>query len=208
MAHLFDRFLEFDLSIFQWIQTIQNPVLSAILKVITTLGEAGIIFIILALVLLFIKKYRKIGFAVIAALLVMEIGNNLILKELFARPRPFNLTGTEYDWWNEIYKFPEIVSRPSSWSFPSGHTSSAFAAAIAVLFYNRKIGIPVTLFAFIMGFSRIYVEVHYPTDVLFGILVGVIYALIGVLITKYLYPKIEKYLDAFFEKIKIKKKEA
>lgn len=208
MAHLFDRFLEFDLSIFQWIQTIQSPVLSAILKVITTLGEAGIIFILLAFVLLFIKKYRKIGVAVIVALLVMEIGNNLILKELFARPRPFNLTGAEYDWWNEIYKFPEIVSRPSSWSFPSGHTSSAFAAAIAVLFYNRKIGIPVTLFAFIMGFSRIYVEVHYPTDVLFGILVGVVYALIGVLITKYLYPKIEKHLDAFFEKIKIKKKEA
>lgn len=208
MAHLFDRFLEFDLSIFQWIQTIQNPVLSVILKVITTLGEAGIIFILLAFVLLFIKKYRKIGFAVIVALLVMEIGNNLILKEIFARPRPFNLTGAEYDWWNEIYKFPEIVSRPSSWSFPSGHTSSAFAAAIAVLCYNRKIGIPVTLFAFIMGFSRIYVEVHYPTDVLFGILVGIIYALIGVLITKYLYPKIEKYLDAFFDKIKINKKEA
>lgn len=206
MAGLFDKFLHFDLKIFEWIQSVQAPIWSAILKVITTLGEGGIVFILLALVLLISKKYRKIGVAVIAALLVMEVCNNLVLKELFARPRPFNLTGAEYDWWNEIYKFPEIVSRPSSWSFPSGHTSSAFAAAIAVLWYDRKIGIPTTIFAFIMGFSRIYVEVHYPTDVLFGMLVGIIYALIGVLITKYLYPKIEKPLDNLFEKIKPKKK--
>lgn len=208
MTAFFEHFLHFDLSIFEWVQGIQNPALSAIFKVITSLGEAGIIFIILGLVLICTKKYRKIGFAVIIALLVMEVGNNLILKELFARPRPFNLEG--YDWWNAVYKYPDIVSRPDSYSFPSGHTSSAFAAAIAVLWYNRKIGIPTTVFAFLMGFSRIYVEVHYPSDVIAGMIVGIIYAFIGILITKLLYPKVEKLFEKFLDPIldKFRKKKA
>ncbi|MCM1365300.1 MAG: phosphatase PAP2 family protein [Faecalibacterium sp.] len=202
MENFFEPFLHFDLSVFEWVQTIQTPILSAILKVITTLGEGGIIFILLALVLLCSKKYRKVGFAICVALVVMEVCNNLVLKELFARPRPFNLT---YDWWNEAYRFPEIVSRPDSYSFPSGHTSSAFAAAIAVLWYDRKIGIPTTIFACIMGFSRIYVEVHYCSDVLAGMIVGIIYAIIGVLVAKWLYPYFEKLLEKVLGKIKAKK---
>lgn len=202
MENVFDSFLHFDLSVFEFVQGIQNPVLSAILKVITTLGEGGIIFIALALILLVTKKYRKVGFAVMVALVVMLICNNFILKEIFARPRPFNIT---YDWWNEVYHFPDIVSRPNSFSFPSGHTSSAFAAAIAVLWYDRKIGIPTTIFAFIMGFSRIYVEVHYCTDVLAGMVVGIIYALIGVLIVHFVYPYFEKFLDTVLSKLKDKK---
>jgi len=202
MSAIFDSFLHFDLNVFQWVQTIQTPILSAILKVITTLGEGGIIFILLALGLLITKKYRKAGFAMIIALAVMVVCNNLVLKEIFARPRPFNIT---YDWWNEIYIFPEIVSRPDSYSFPSGHTSSAFAAAIALLWYDRKIGIPTTIFAFIMGFSRIYVEVHYCTDVLAGLIVGIIYAVIGVLLAKVLYPYFEKILGNILEKLKAKK---
>lgn len=202
MSAIFDSFLHFDLNVFQWVQTIQTPILSAILKVITTLGEGGIIFILLALGLLITKKYRKAGFAMIIALAVMVVCNNLVLKEIFARPRPFNIT---YDWWNEIYIFPEIVSRPDSYSFPSGHTSSAFAAAIALLWYDRKIGIPTTIFAFIMGFSRIYVEVHYCTDVLAGLIVGIIYAVIGILLAKVLYPYFEKILGNILEKLKAKK---
>lgn len=203
MTAMFDQFLNFDLRIFEWVQTFNtNAVLTPILKVITTLGEGGIIFIIMALILMATKKYRKAGFAMIIALVVMVICNNLVLKEIFARPRPFNL---EYDWWNEIYKYPEIVSKPSSFSFPSGHTSSAFAAAVAVLWYNRKIGIPTFIFAAIMGFSRIYVQVHYPTDVIAGAIVGIIYAFIGILIVKLIYPKFEILLDKVIQKIKPKK---
>lgn len=205
MANFFDTFLHFDLSVFSWIQSIQNPVLTTILKIITTLGDDGIIFILIGIILLCTKKYRKAGVAVLAALIVMEVGNNLVLKELFARPRPFNLAELDpvkYDWWAEVYKFPEIVSRPSSYSFPSGHTSSAFAAMVAVLWYDRKIGIPGTVFAFLMGFSRIYVEVHYCTDVIAGALVGIVYALLGVLIAKYLFPIIDKALSKLFAKFK------
>lgn len=203
MTAFFDHFLNFDLKIFEWIQTINsNAFLTPVLKIITTLGEGGIIFILMGLILLVTKKYRKIGFAMLVALVVMVVCNDFILKELFARPRPFNL---EYDWWNEIYKYPEIVSRPDSWSFPSGHTSSAFAAAVAVLWYNRKIGIPTFIFAAIMGFSRIYVQVHYPSDVIAGAIVGIIYGMIGILVVKLVYPTFEKLLDKVLTKFNLKK---
>ena len=204
MQALFDNFLHFDLSVFEWVQTIHGGFLDKLMVVITTLGEGGIIFIAVALALLCTKKYRKAGVAIIVALLVMEVGNNLILKTIFARPRPFNLDPAAYSWWHEIYKFPELVKRPTSYSFPSGHTSSAFAAAIALLWYNRKFGIPLTLFAAVMGFSRIYVEVHYCTDVLFGALFGIVYALIAVLIVNKVYPivmpKVEAKIDDFKKK--------
>ncbi len=203
MTAVFDSFLHFDLRIFEWIQTFNSSaILTPILKIITTLGEGGIIFILMGLILLFTKKYRKAGFAMLVALAVMVVCNNLVLKELFARPRPFNL---EYDWWNAVYKYPEIVSRPDSWSFPSGHTSSAFAAAIAVLRYDRKIGIPTTIFAAIMGFSRIYVEVHYPSDVIAGTIVGIIYAVIGIFVAKLLFPTFEKIFDNVMGKVFKKK---
>ena len=132
MQALFDPFLHFDLSVFEWVQTVQGGFLDKLMVFITTLGENGIIFILIGLALICTKKYRKAGVAIIAALLVMEVGNNIILKQIFARPRPFNLDPAQYAWWHEIYKFPELVSRPTSFSFPSGHTSSAFAARRAV----------------------------------------------------------------------------
>ncbi len=211
----FDSFLDFDLKVFQWIQSIQSPILNTIMTIITTLGDEGIIFIAMALVLMFTKKYRKAGFAMIIALLVMTLCNNVILKDLFARTRPFNLyienPGKYAEWGGELskYFFPNFVHAPSSYSFPSGHTSSAFAAAIAVLWYDRKLGIPTTVFAALMGFSRIFVEVHYCTDVIAGTIVGVIYALMGVLIVKYLYPVVDKFvfskIEAFIKSKKEKK---
>lgn len=243
MQALFDSFLPFDLSVFQWVQSIQTPFLTTLMKVITTLGDEGIIFIAMGLVLLVTKKYRKIGFTVLGALVIMLICNNLILKELLERVRPFyifNLEGLLADKqafidvgrlgkfdimvekitaltqqnpemaakWMAEYHYPGIVEKLTSFSFPSGHTSSAFAAAIAVLFYNRKIGIPVTFFAALMGFSRIYVEVHYCTDVIGATIVGIVYALMAVLAAKFLYPVFEKVLNSLMSKFRKSKKEA
>ena len=208
MQNLFDSFLSFDLSVFQWIQGIQNDFLDAVLVGITTLGNAGAIFIVLGLGLFITKKYRKAGFAVIVALLVMLICNDLFLKEFFARPRPFNLFDSDpqkYAEWGRAYIYPELVNKPSSYSFPSGHTSSAFAAAIALLWQNRKWGVPVTIFAALMGFSRIYVEVHYCTDVIAGVVSGAVCALVAVLIVKYLFPVVDKGINKLSDKIKKKK---
>ena len=205
---MFDMFLNFDLSVFEWIQSIQCGFLNAVMVFITTLGNAGAIFIVLALVLLCTKKYRKAGLAVAVALIVMLICNDLFLKEFLARPRPFNLLATDpekYAFWGEGYVYPELIGKPSSYSFPSGHTSSAFAAAIALLCHNRKLGIPVTIFAAIMGFSRIYVEVHYCTDVIAGVVSGTICALIAVLIVKFLFPVVDNGINKLSAKLKKEK---
>ena len=214
MDAIFDSFLSFDLSVFEWVQSIQNSILTTIMVVITTLGDEGIIFIAAGLVLFFTKKYRKIGLAMLISLVVMLVLNNLVLKEMLERVRPFyifNLDGlladkqafidagrlSKFDVmvekiqaltekypemaaeWLAKYQYPNFVEKLTSFSFPSGHTSSAFAACAAILFLNKKIGIPAIVFAAIMGFSRIYVEVHYCTDVLGGAIVGIIYAVIG-----------------------------
>ncbi len=206
MEALFDSFLQFDLSVFQWIQSIQNDFLNALMGGITTLGNGGAIFIALGLGLLVTKKYRKAGLSVLVALIVMLICNDLFLKELFARPRPFNLFETnpeKYAFWGAEYVYPEIIkSKPDSFSFPSGHTASAFAAAFAFLWYDKKWGIPTTIFAALMGFSRIYVQVHYCTDVICGIFTGAICALIAIIIVKFLFPVVDKGLNKLFAKIK------
>ena len=208
MTAFFDSLLGFDLAVFEWVQSIQSHFLTAIMTTVTTLGDEGIIFIVLGLVLLCTKKYRKAGVSILVALVVMLLLNNIVLKELIARPRPFNLDPETYDWWYEVYKYPYFkIHQPSSFSFPSGHRSSAFAAAIALLCHDRKLGIPTTIFAAIMGFSRIYVEVHYCTDVLGGAIVGIIYAVIGVLIAKALYPVVETLFAMIKEKV-FKKKAA
>ena len=242
MDAIFDSFLSFDLGVFEWIQTIQNSILTTIMVVITTLGDEGIIFIAAGLVLFITKKYRKIGLAMLISLVVMLVLNNLVLKEILERVRPFyifNLDGLLADKqafidagrlskfetmvekiqaltekypemaaeWLAKYQYPNFVEKLTSFSFPSGHTSSAFAACAAILFLNKKIGIPAIVFAAIMGFSRIYVEVHYCTDVLGGAIVGIIYAVIGVLIAKALYPVVEKIIATIKEKV-FKKKAA
>ncbi|MBQ8183154.1 MAG: phosphatase PAP2 family protein [Clostridia bacterium] len=209
MEALFDSFLQFDLSVFQWIQSIQNGFLNAVMVGITTLGNAGAVFIVLGLVLLFTKKYRKAGLAVLVALLVMLLCSDLFLKEFFARVRPFNLFESnpeKYAFWGEKYVYPELVSKPTSFSFPSGHTASAFAAAVALLWHNRKLGIPTIIFATIMGFSRIYVQVHYCTDVFGGIVAGTICALIAVLIVRFLFPVVDKGFNKLSEKVKSRAK--
>lgn len=241
MDAIFDSFLSFDLGVFEWVQGIQNSILTSIMVIITTLGDEGIIFIAAGLVLFFTKKYRKIGLAMLISLVVMLVLNNLVLKEMLERVRPFyifNLDGLLADKqafidagrlgkfdvmvekiqaltekypemaaeWLAKYQYPNFVEKLTSFSFPSGHTSSAFAACAAILFLNKKIGIPAMVFAAIMGFSRIYVEVHYCTDVLGGAIVGIIYAVIGVLIAKALYPVVEKVFASL--KAKLCKKKA
>ena len=242
MDAIFDSFLSFDLGVFEWIQSIQSPILTSIMVVITTLGDEGIIFIAAGLVLFATKKYRKVGLAMLISLVVMLILNNLVLKEMLERVRPFYIFDLEgliadkqafidagrlgkFDVmvekiqaltekypemaadWIAKYQYPDFVEKLTSFSFPSGHSSSAFAACAAILFLNRKIGIPAMVFAALMGFSRIYVEVHYCTDVIGGALVGIIYAVIGVLIAKAVYPLVEKVLASIKEKV-FKKKAA
>lgn len=161
-----ESLLNMDGSVLFFIQeNIRNPLLNAIMIFITTLGDGGAIWIFSTLLLLIFKKTRKIGVMSAVALLSSLLINNYLIKNLVARPRPF-------------VTFPELrilIPTPSEFSFPSGHTSGSFAAA-AVFYCHlpKKLGVLAILLAGLIGLSRLYVGVHYPTDVLAGALTGVL----------------------------------
>lgn len=150
---------------------IRNPITDPIFKFITSLGNGGFIWILCTILLLLFKKTRKIGFMCAVALLASLVLNNLILKNLIARARPYDM----------IQGLKILVEAPTDFSFPSGHTASSFAAA-TVLFLTvpKKYGILALVLAALMGFSRLYIGVHYPTDVLAGLISGVLIALVTV----------------------------
>lgn len=131
---------------------------------ISRLGNQGAIWIVLALLLLCRPQTRRVGMVVALSLLLEAICCNLLLKPCIARLRPFSVNGVN----DSILLLPP----PADYSFPSGHTGAAFAAASALLGSNRRWGIAACLLAVIMGFSRIYLYVHYPTDVLGGMVLG------------------------------------
>ncbi len=158
-----------------WIQEVmRNPILSAILIPVTYLGEGGILWLIITVVLLLIPKTRRNGFVMFFALFFTKVGNDMILKNLVARPRPYM----------EIEGLECIIKESTSFSFPSGHTACAFAV-IFVAFYMKwakKFLIPTVIMALLISFSRLYVGIHYPTDVLGGAVTGLLYGYLACLI--------------------------
>lgn len=154
---------QLDLSILIYIQDhIKNDILDPLMIMFTTIGDFGILWILTGTILIFTKKYRKEGFLTLAVLLVGAIIGDLALKHLFQRERPFVV----------LPSIPLLISAPQSYSFPSGHTLSSFAAAFVLIdrFYKYKILILFT--AFCISFSRLYLFVHYPTDILVGAILG------------------------------------
>lgn len=182
----FSAFLGFDRAVFEWVERIFDygisGVLTPILVFLTRLGDGGILWIALAIVLMIFKKTRKIGFTVAGAIICMFFFNNVFLKNFFARPRPFDL-----DVWKDWFVYPEFVTRPDSFSFPSGHASSAFAAATGLTVSKKaRFIVPGYVLAALIAFSRIYVHVHYPTDVIFGALFGIVYGVIAIFVCKFI----------------------
>lgn len=157
------RFLDF-------LQTIHTPLLDKILAFITSLGNVGIIWIVLAVALLILPKTRKTGIIVAAALLMDLILCNLILKNLVARVRPYDVNTA----------IAILIKKPLDFSFPSGHTAASFAAMTALFLAKmKKAWIAALILAVLIAFSRLYFYVHYPTDVLGGAVVGILSGIIG-----------------------------
>lgn len=158
--------MEWEFSFLYALQELHNPVLDAIMVFITTLGDDGLFWIAVGVVCLFFKKHRKMGMQVLLSMLFTYIIGNLILKNVFARPRPCDIDTA----------VTMLIPRPHGHSFPSGHSMNGMVAAVALFFNNRKIGIPAVVLAVLIGFSRMYLFVHFPTDVLGGFAVAVIVA--------------------------------
>ena len=158
-----------ELKILDWIQTIHTPIGDAFMCFITSLGNVGVIWIVLAVVLIAIPKTRKSGIIVAAALIIDAVFCSGILKNVFRRIRPFDVNTT----------IPVLITKPRDFSFPSGHTSASFAAATALyLAKERKLFIPTLVLACLIAFSRMYLYVHYLTDILGGLLIGIASAVI------------------------------
>lgn len=141
---------------------IQNAVFDKVMPVITFLGDKGLIWIIISLALLISKKYRKVGIMAFGALALSTILGEGLLKHLIHRERPFV----------DIPTIHLIISKPLSFSFPSGHTISSFAVAGVLAKMIKKYSVPVFVLAFLIAFSRLYLFVHYPSDVFAGIILG------------------------------------
>nr|WP_297174121.1 phosphatase PAP2 family protein [uncultured Agathobaculum sp.] len=141
----------------------------AIWTAITTLGNGGALWIITAVLLLFFRKTRCAGVAMLAALLIGVLIGNIMLKEWIMRPRPFV---THAD-------LTALLQPGDRWSFPSGHTLSSFAAASALCYFHRRAAVLAYIMATLIAFSRLYASVHYPTDVLAGMLLGILCGLLA-----------------------------
>ena len=150
------------------LQEWHTPILDKIMIFITTLGNGGIFWICLGLALAVIPKTRKCGICMLLSMALTFILGNLVIKNIVARPRPFTIA-TEI-----ALKIPQ----PGEYSFPSGHTMNSFTAAATVFLFYKKPGIAAFVLAALIAFSRMYLFVHYPTDILAGMVLGIVDALL------------------------------
>ena len=155
---------QFEASIILWIQENLRGAWDGLWVFITHLGDDGLLWIAMGILLLFFKKTRPIGFTVLLSLLFDYLLINVTLKDLISRPRPFVVN-------KSIVK---LISQPSPFrSFPSGHSGGSFAAMFALYkWVPKKVGIPALILAALVALSRLYVGVHYPTDIIAGCLIG------------------------------------
>lgn len=177
---------EYDLLMF--FQNFRSTPVDWIMKFFSFLGNKGWLPILIALLLLiFYKKDRRVGLSTTVGLLLAFIVCNLVLKNLFNRARPCDI-------WTEV---ETIVNRPHDSSFPSGHTNASFAVASAIILRNKKWGIFAIIVALLIAISRMYLFMHFPTDVLAGAANGFIWALISYFVINWIYKKTNKPVDTF-----------
>lgn len=151
-----------ELQFLHMLQNLQQDWLDSVMIFFTGIGEAGICWILLGLALTAIKRTRRCGLTVLVSMALTYLLGNILLKNIIGRPRPFIVDTS----------VTLLIEKPSEYSFPSGHTASSFAAAAAVFAYYRVPGLLAFLVAALIAFSRMYLFVHYPTDILGGILLG------------------------------------
>ena len=165
--------LHLDGQILHWIQELRTDWLTAFFTTVTHLGDGGALWILAGVALLIPKKTRRAGIAVLAALLVTFVVVNLILKPVIARTRPYEV----------IEGLRLLVSPAHDYSFPSGHSSSSMAAAVAMAGAlprrMRAIGWCAVVLAVMICISRLYIGIHYPSDVLIGAAIGFLCGVAG-----------------------------
>jgi undecaprenyl-diphosphatase len=166
-----DKLIALDGNILLWIQNnIRSEILNPIVKLITHIGDGGISVIALCIILLIIPKTRRLGLICSCSLAATFLLDNVILKNLIARTRPYEA----------VEGLTRIVSAQHDYSFPSGHAGATFSVAVPIYKENhRKIGVFAIVLAALVALSRLYVGVHYPTDIIAGTIVGTAFGLLS-----------------------------
>lgn len=168
---MFQLFESIDIKILFFIQEHhRNFFLDKFIPIVTRLGDLGFFWIVLACIFILIKKYRKIGIMIFIGIFLCALTGNILLKPLVKRIRPFDLVN-----------FTQLlISAPRDFSFPSGHTMASFSSAAVIISQNKKWGTCAFILAFLIGFSRLYLFVHFPSDVIIGAFIGYILGIISV----------------------------
>lgn len=162
---MIETITQIDFSVLDFIQeNLKCGFMDWLMVLLSRLGEGGIIWFAIAIPMLFFKKSRTCGVVMILSMGVTLLLGEFVLKNLVGRVRPCNVNT----------QIEMLINRPSSYSFPSGHTSSSFASATTIFQWNKKAGILALVLAFLVAFSRLYNYVHFPTDVIAGAVFGIL----------------------------------
>jgi len=188
MAKWLDKSLyNIDFNVAKFFANSQSKFMNGLMEFISILGESGILFIIIGLVLCVFIKTRRMGATILFSLLISAILTSVILKPLIQRSRPYSHEELEFfNWWKNAGSHKE-----GSYSFPSGHVTAtmAFALSVFATSKHKKWTSTILIFPILMGASRIYLMVHYFSDCIFGLVSGTIGVLVGFLIMKLLFDK-------------------
>lgn len=183
---LFESITALDLSILDFIHnTLSDPVMDLIMTYLTYSIEYGAMAILVFIVMMCIKNMRKTGFAVMGATLSVLLFGELIIKHLVCRMRPFAINGA----------IELIIKAPSGFSFPSSHTATCFAMATAIYLFHKRLGIIAYIYASLVAFSRMYLYVHYPSDIIGGIALGIGCGIGSAALVKLICKKIDKHKE-------------
>ena len=156
--------LNIEFFVLDLLQGLHFDLLDSLMVAVTTLGNGGAVWIAIGVLMLFFKKYRRVGVAVLLGLLMGLLIGNLGIKNLVARERPCAInTAVEL-----------LIPYPSEYSFPSGHTLSSFIASTVIFLNSKRLGVYAYVLASLIAFSRLYLYVHFPTDIIGGIVLGLL----------------------------------
>ncbi len=179
---MIEFFTNFDWTVLNWIHdTFTCSVLDYLMPKITALGDGGLIWIVTALVLLLSKRYRRCGITLIVGLIMGVLVGNIFLKNFFERARP--------SW--TAPSITLLITNPTDFSFPSGHTLSSAIAATILTMNNKKFGYVAIPLACLIAFSRLYLYVHFPSDVLGAVLIGILIGVSAFIGVRWLISKVK-----------------
>lgn len=157
-----------EIGVIEWMQG-ASPMLDAPMLFFTYIATHAALWLVLAFLMTCSVRRRKVGISIMVAVAASYLVVDLLMKPLIDRQRPF-----------ELFDLQLIVDPPTTSSFPSGHTASSFAAAASIFHYSRKAGIPALVMASAVGISRVYLCVHWPSDVIAGAVVGIVVAYVAI----------------------------